>query len=141
MKLVDVAYLAGLIDGEGTITLVRETKFRKPSVSIASTSFELVSWCKETVGAGTIASKRLYKSHHKKSYTWTVKFQTAVKVIEKVLPFLREPEKKRRALLIIENYDSITVRNGKYTQAQILKKEKFEKTFFKNSERFHASNL
>jgi hypothetical protein len=140
MKLIsseNAAYLAGLVDGEGSITLGRKnaTAFRYPIVSIASTSIELLLWCKQKTGLGCITTKRLYRAHHKKSYHWVVAYAQAVEVLEMIILFLQEREKLRRAQLIVRLWPKITLRNGKYTLQQRDRKIMFEKEFFKNSKK------
>jgi len=133
MKEVAAAYLAGLIDGEGTVTLRKETRFRFPIVAVATTSRELAEWCVSNTNVGTISTKRLYSPHHKKSYHWVVRHHAAIRVLESVFPYLVEAEKKRRAGLIIEAYPNLTKRNGKYTKREAEQKLNFEKDFFRNS--------
>jgi hypothetical protein len=54
------AYIAGLIDGEGTITLARRHRSDKRQlvVSIANTDHGLLRFVLEAVGAGKITRKR-----------------------------------------------------------------------------------
>lgn len=56
---VEAAYLAGLIDGEGTMTLTRlsRNKNRLLFVTIDNTDFNLVKWTLDTVRAGKITKK------------------------------------------------------------------------------------
>ena len=51
MTETEKAYLAGIIDGEGSIMLQKfhSNEFPAPCVSIASTSLELLTWIKETI--------------------------------------------------------------------------------------------
>lgn len=59
MREVEKAYLAGIVDGEGTVTLMKHHKNETPtpSVSIANNSLRLLEWIKTKVG-GVIVSKR-----------------------------------------------------------------------------------
>jgi len=56
MKDTEKAYIAGIIDGEGSITLVKQHKNRNPSpmVSVASTDLELLIWLKKTINGANI---------------------------------------------------------------------------------------
>ena len=60
LSSVDAAYIAGLIDGEGTVTLTRlHTKEnRRLVVSIANTEIQLLKFVHEQFGAGKITRKR-----------------------------------------------------------------------------------
>jgi hypothetical protein len=55
----DAAYLAGLIDGEGTITLTRRhsNERRQLVLSISSTERALVEWSLTSIGVGKITRK------------------------------------------------------------------------------------
>ena len=130
------AYLAGLIDGEGTVTLTKErsySKFRAPVVSMASTSIELIDIFIQHYG-GTRCSKKKYKEHHKDSYTWRLSNNKALILLNDILPYMLEPSKVYRAKLLLSKYSELTSRNGKYTDNQALRKLEFEHLFF------HPSN-
>lgn len=60
MTEAEKAYIAGIIDGEGSIMLQRfhSNEFPSPCVSIASTTIELLEYIKSTVGKGVIKNKR-----------------------------------------------------------------------------------
>ena len=126
------AYAAGLVDGEGTITLtrVRKTaKRRHPVVSFPSTSEELVDWFQSEFG-GIKIRKRVYAKHHRPSWVVTVRYTNAIACLARIVPFLRHTDKLRRAKLILEEYQLNTVRNGQYTEEQQASKRKFEHEFF-----------
>lgn len=128
---VNHAYSAGLIDGEGTITLSRDhvCKNRIPVVSMTSTTYELVAWMHQHYG-GQVRKHRTYQPHHKESHIWSVRYDTALNVLSQIRPYLQEPEKVRRADLILARYKYVTCRNGKYTTAQKQAKSAFEYEFF-----------
>ena len=55
----EAAYIAGLIDGEGTISLTRKHRGenRQLMVSISSTEQPLLQYVKKVIGAGRITNK------------------------------------------------------------------------------------
>lgn len=122
-------YMAGLMDGEGTIGISRSNKgdpFRSPYVSVTSTTIELVEWLKETYG-GYISVQKVYQEHHKQSWCWKLqKKDLLMEMLNGVLPYMKEPEKIRRGRLLTERYDLVTVRNGKYKPDQVIAKLSFE---------------
>ena len=129
-------YAAGLIDGEGTITLSRlhaSDRFRAPAVSISSTSRELLLYMQENFG-GLIITHKTYQKHHKAHWSWRMKQHAAIEFLRSIAPFLIEKEKRRRAILIIEEYTSVTPRNGRYSDDLLRRKTAFEENFF------HPSN-
>ena len=128
---VQFAYLAGLFDGEGSVLLSKDNSsqlFRRPSLSMTSTTLALLEICKDTFG-GIILSQKVYKEHYKPSWTWKVRNRKAIIAIQKLLPFINEPEKKRKMELILSQYDLLTNRNGKYTELQKTAKLQFEQEF------------
>lgn len=127
----NLIYTAGLIDGEGSILLAKSRssdKFRHPSVSLTSTSKELIDFLKENFG-GTVCKQKTYKSHHKPSWSWRVSYNDAVLFIEQIWPFLKERSKRKRCEMILTSYKALTNRNGKYTSEQVQAKLDFERTF------------
>ena len=124
----DAAYLAGLIDGEGTITLTRKHKNenRQLAITIANTENELLDFCLNTIGVGKITRKRTEKNHHTASFTYAIYNRQALSLIEQILPYLRS-YKAKRAKIILNDYISLTPRNGKYTKDLKQKRMRFEK--------------
>ena len=135
MEKWEAAYLAGIIDGEGSITLTRlhQSENRRPCISISSTDKELLIYIQDLVGGGNINNKKNYKpDKHKDSYTLYFKKKNDVYLILKeIYPFLKIPQKKKRAYFILNKYDSVTLRNGKYSKALLKNKLLFEEQFFK----------
>ena len=130
--MVSNEYSAGLFDGEGTVTISKykkDTTFRHPVASVSSTSFELVNQLKETFG-GCISTKKIYESHHKQAYQWTLANNNALAFFAAIYPYMIEKNKRYRVKLLLEEYRLVTPRNGKYTEEQKLKKIDFENRFF-----------
>ncbi len=129
---IDLSYAAGLLDGEGTVGLVHRRKgcHRSPMVSIPSCSPALTSWLWTRFG-GCISSKRTYKTGHSPSEVWALGSDDSLLFLDLVFPYMREPEKIRRARMLIEEYKSVTPRNGKYTPIILERKKDFERRFFK----------
>ena len=134
MKIWEASYVAGIIDGEGSITLTRmhEKEFRRPCISIASTDKDLLIYI-QSLTDGIINNKKNYNPEkHKDSYTLYIKKKKDVfNTLEQIYPFLRIVQKKKRALWILECYDNVTTRNGKYNPESLEQKIAFEDAFFK----------
>jgi len=60
MENWEASYVAGIIDGEGTITLTRmhENEHRRPCITISSTDKELLIYLQSLTG-GTINNKKI----------------------------------------------------------------------------------
>lgn len=116
LRAVDAAYLAGLIDGEGTIALAHRhrNEQRQLVVSISNTERPLLDWVRSVVGAGKITGKKTYKAHHAAGLTYAVSNRQALALLQQVAAYLRT-YKAERAELILRDYVRLTPRNGRYT--------------------------
>ena len=123
----DAAYIAGLIDGEGTITLTRQHKsdYRQLCISISSTERVLLEFVESATGVGNITNKRTTKPHHAPSFTFAVYNRQALALLKQILPELKS-YKRLRAELILDHYLKLTPRNGKYTAEMLTRKKQFE---------------
>jgi len=132
---ISIQYLAGLFDGEGTITLTHNSRgsYRTPVLSLTSTTFRLVEICKENFG-GSISTQKVYQQHFKPSWCWKITNDRALEACRLLQPHIQEPEKLRRINLILRDYKRVTIRNGKYNEQQRVTKLAFEHEFF------HPSN-
>ena len=112
----DAAYIAGLIDGEGTVTLSRRhrTENRQLVVSISNTDRPLLEYVLNSVGAGKITNKRTYQSHHTASYTYTISNRQALDLLNQTFPYLKT-YKAKRSEIILRDYIRLTPRNGYYS--------------------------
>lgn len=132
MTETEKAYIAGIIDGEGSIMLQRFrcNQYPSPCVSIASTTLELLLWLQETIGYGQIKSIKNYNiEKHKNSYVFILKYNNAIRLLEDVYPYLIIDTKRKRAELILNKYKDLTPRNGKYTKDMLEMKAAFYDEF------------
>ena len=127
----DTASIAGLIDGEGTVTLCRKhrNENHQLAISISNTEIELLNYVLDAIGAGKITGKRTAKRHHTPSYTYAIYNRQVLALLEQVSPFLKT-YKLKRAELILSNYQALTPRNGKYTSRMQDVREQFVKSVF-----------
>ncbi|WP_053956698.1 LAGLIDADG family homing endonuclease [Inediibacterium massiliense] len=126
------SYIAGIIDGEGSIMLIKfhKNQFPSPCITIASTTLNLLQWIQEKSKVGHIKSKKNYNPQkHKDSYTYIAKYEDAIYLLKAIEPYLIIPEKKLKARMIIYEYKQVTPRNGKYSQELLEQKEDFYKRF------------
>ncbi|MDP3965260.1 MAG: hypothetical protein Q8Q13_00480 [bacterium] len=127
----EAAYLAGIIDGEGTITLTRRNKNeqRQLVVSISNCELPLLKYIARLVGTGIIVTKHILKSNHSQGYAFNLKNRQALDVVRMTYPFLRT-YKQQRAALILKDYLRLTPRNGKYSAVQLAERDRFVEKFF-----------
>jgi hypothetical protein len=126
----DAAYIAGLIDGEGTITLTREHRDenRRLVVSIASTERSMLAFVVERTGCGKITNKRTTSGRHTPSFAYRITNRQALELLRQISPYLRS-YKANRAALALTHYLSLTPRNGRYSAALKLARKDFERKF------------
>ena len=132
MSEPEAAYLAGLIDGEGTVTLTRREKTaqRTLTITIANTERNLLEYPMGIIGAGVISSKRTQKKHHTPSFVYRITGRQALSVLQKIVPYLRS-YKKHRAEFVLAEYINVTPRNGRYGEDLLELKRVFDEKFFK----------
>lgn len=127
----EAAYIAGIIDGEGTITLTRTHRGegRRPVVSVSSTELPLLEYIRSIIGAGRITGKVTARSHHSPSFAYVISSRGALALLTRVSGYLRT-YKLQRCRLLLDQYLAVTPRTGRYTPAQREAKELFEARFF-----------
>lgn len=95
MSKEDLAYIAGLFDGEGCISIDGELKLR---VCIMNTNSDIIYWVKEIFGGHTYLKPK-NQAQNKDNYEWKVTGNKAVKVIRTLFPYLRI--KKEEAIIAL----------------------------------------
>jgi len=105
---VDAAYLAGIVDGEGSIIIAKKRQARNTwRLAVANTDIELLEWCKEKTGVGSVNEKKVYESHHKRSFSWQCYSSNAKDILEQLLPYMVIERKKESAMQCINELNAI----------------------------------
>jgi hypothetical protein len=127
LSVAEAAYLAGLIDGEGTVTLSRKHAgdMRQLVVSISNTELPILEFALLIVGAGKLTNKRTSEAHHTPSFVFALWNRQALALLAQVEPYMRS-YKRDRARLMLQEYVRLTPRNGKYTNAMRTERRIFE---------------
>ena len=126
LRDVDKAYIAGLVDGEGCITLRREVRKENhrgwrinPHVGIYNTNREVLEWAQQTLACGclwkTTMSKKHAKAHYKQMYVLHFNAHDIRSLLPQLLPYLKI--KKLPAELVLE-YLSMVSQGKAMTEAQ-----------------------
>jgi hypothetical protein len=107
----DLGWFAGIVDGEGCITIINPGHQRKktavytPLIVVGSTSVELIEKVarigRELTGSGANISHRSSKQGFKDQYDWQVVSRMAASLSEKLLPHLTA---KLEQAKILANY-------------------------------------
>jgi len=94
-----LAYLAGIIDGEGCIHInTRDNQAYSYQLSITSTDLILLDWIKEIFG-GKIYGPFKGKSNKQYFYTWHAHGLLGKQILELTLPFLIIKNKSAQAFI------------------------------------------
>jgi|TARA_X000001036_G_scaffold421229_1_gene442871 hypothetical protein len=112
MTEAEAAYIAGLFDGEGTITYkkYKEKKTKgtydcwRISMEIAMTDRSVLVWVNEVLGCGTL-NKKPRKNGHKMQYRWRCVFRDCFHVCCILFPFAHV--KLGKIQQVIEHYSTI----------------------------------
>jgi hypothetical protein len=130
---LDTAWAAGFIDGDGTITLRKVNSSgakRAPFICVDNTDREMLEALEAMFGGG-IVDKGRPTPNHREAWSWRVYgANNVIGVLARVLPYLRCAVKKERARMLVEDWKSVTPRNGHYTVAMAAAKEEFQDRFF-----------
>ena len=127
LSVAEAAYLAALVDGEGTVTMCRKhaTEQRQLVVSISNTELQILEFALVSVGAGKLTRKRTSESHHSPSYTYALWNRQALALLAQIESYMKS-YKGERARLALKDYVRLTPRNGKYTEPMRVERGAFE---------------
>lgn len=102
----NLAYLAGIIDSEGTITMIKKLNHNTAGCSyslqifISSTDKLIIDWIYEITGLGNVSEAKLRNKKSKKSWRWYAWCNQASQFVKSIIPYLII--KKPNAELAIE---------------------------------------
>jgi predicted NAD/FAD-dependent oxidoreductase len=98
-SVADLAYLAGLLDGEGYVTASKNGKY--PLVQIQMCDEEVIRWVAETLG-GKVYVRTPASPDHRTSYQWKTGDSKYLKrLCEALLPYMRLRSKRTEMAKII----------------------------------------
>ncbi len=95
MENVDLAYVAGIFDGEGCVLIYKVPRHNQKrggiqhrlKISIANTNTDLMSWLKENFGGNIVVADR--REQYRKFYHWQLSGVSAAEFIKRLLPYLK----------------------------------------------------
>lgn len=85
---VKLSYLAGIIDGEGTIGIFKHKQAYRITLKVANTSEQLIIYLHENFGGNKMGPYNDKKENHKDMFEWHCTSRKAIEIIEKVKPYL-----------------------------------------------------
>lgn len=117
-KMTDtqIAYFAGLLDGEGCVrigifkNLNKEIRYRAYMV-IAMTDLKPINWLIKIVGGKKYTDKKFKKGNSKICHCWNMNSQEGSEILQRALPYLLV--KKKQAINFIKFSKTLTGQGGK----------------------------
>jgi hypothetical protein len=93
MKETDKAYLAGMVDGEGCISILSQidksgTMTYRLIIDVSSTDAGVIHYLHELWGVGAIHITRPNDGRHRDGYHWVVSSRYAADLLATILPYL-----------------------------------------------------
>ena len=116
LTIADIAYIAGLFDGEGCITCKQKPTKRKDRGGKVYNQWYIrcemnmadkaaIEWVHETLGFGWV-SEKIYKkkpAHYKRQWRWCCGYRDALAFAKLVWPYIQV--KLHKVELIIDHYE------------------------------------
>lgn len=118
MNNLQLAWLAGAFEGEGTITLMGSQRARTPVlfVSVANTDLELLEPFQAVWGGRIYPISELPRC--KQVYVWRLRARKALVVIQALLPYFKRTRVRERATLCIRYQLAKSARISKRTTVE-----------------------
>lgn len=90
LSVPEAAYIAGLIDGEGSIGGTHRNARGRTSwfIRVYNTHRGVMEWLLKATNTGNIVNRPKEKPHHKKSYAWECFAWNAKHILEQALPYM-----------------------------------------------------
>ena len=132
METEDIAYLAGIVDGEGCISVMRLSRGNRSSatfmarISVAMTSEKIVRWIKATTEVGTVHVK-CHQPGRKKQWLWLVNSRNAVGLLRTLLPFLKLKKPQARNAVALQRVLRRSSGGAKLTRREVATRTRLYK--------------
>jgi hypothetical protein len=118
LPIEDLAYIASIIDGEGSIFCVYDNKCPfKPfrfRVSVGMTDQGIINWLYETTKLGYVCDNSSHKKNkkHKVAYQWKLNLNDGAILLSNILPYLKIKKHQAEAFLYYYNDQEVNVYIG-----------------------------
>lgn len=105
-NIVDLAWLAGIIDGEGSIFVMKQSRKDRDRtfnyilrISVQSSDRFMAFECMKITGEGATMDTPTQKENQSNTYKWQVSGRKAAQLLEELLPFLRVKKDQAEAAI------------------------------------------
>lgn len=129
---IDKGYIAGLIDGEGHITLKQDPSTKRNKWNLAvylrltMTDSDVLQWCKQIFGGYTGKNGVPKNPNWNQSYYWVLTAAKARELIRIIFPYLKV--KQNQAKCILEYTETLNLSTNTGIKPDIIKKRLAIKT-------------
>lgn len=103
MSIMQCAYLAGMIDADGSMGIYGSSKSKlrnRLRLTVANTHEVMLDWIVMVTGVGSVIPRPSQGATFKQQFDWVVTGESATSVLEQILPYMIV--KRDRARLAIE---------------------------------------
>jgi len=104
---IDAAYIAGFLDGEGSIFLTSRKNKASLRISATNTDKNVLDWIIEKIGVGVVHAGRKESDKNRKTWMFILNGEAAETLLKQLLPYLIV--KKEQAQLAIETQERLRV--------------------------------
>lgn len=132
---MNLHYISGFFDADGSVMLISRTKgeFKSPTISFSNTKLEILELIQNFLLInhnlkGYISTKPSKSINHNIAYDLKYSGTYAKELSKLLISF--HPMKIHRLKVINKYYNLVTNKNGKYNKEQLSKKLAFERLFF-----------
>lgn len=106
---IDIAWAAGLFEGEGCVLLKRGKRIH-PHASMILTDLDVLTHFQHVVGCGAITTRRKAEAHHKDAWVWQVGSLDGVqRLADLFLPYLGQ-RRRAKFVEVLEGYAAAPVK-------------------------------
>lgn len=125
MKKEELAYFAGLMDGEGcfNINFNKKRNTYQARLTMSNTNLDMINWCRDRVG-GKIYLRKKYFIHYKDKWEWMSwgDKETLLKLLKNTLPYLVGKKEQCKVLIRFQkNKSTVGIRLSKVNKAKQIK--------------------
>ena len=90
LSIEDAAYIAGILDGEGSVLLDKGGSITyHVRVKVYNTFPGIVEWIALTIGHGNIHKRKKYSDDHKQGWEWCITGRRAIDLLKQLYPYLK----------------------------------------------------
>ena len=86
----DAAYMAGLVDGEGSLSIrTRTVGSLVLQLSITNTCREVLEWCRDVTGIGAVVKSSPDATRRRQCWYWSTPCGSAATVLRQIRPYMK----------------------------------------------------